>query len=187
LNYRIIGTLVKNTESLGTIIWALFGGAVLMFIWRKYTVIGFVSLGVAMLVSGCNETKVAQCQRLMKAVTEGSTLIDKNKGQQVTTSLQLAKDLEKVTKSIKDMNFKDAEVQKFQIGFVKQFETLSQAIAKAGKALGAAKKAEASSTGRERLQKARTEIDAALTDANKAAKESDSLEDEVKKYCNQPE
>ncbi|MFH7024627.1 MAG: hypothetical protein ACHBN1_04310 [Heteroscytonema crispum UTEX LB 1556] len=158
-----------------------------MFIWRKYTVIGSVSLSVALLVSGCNETKVAQCERLMKKVNEGSALIDKSKGQQVTTSLQLSKDLEKVTKSIKEMNFKDAEVQKFQTDFVQQFETLSQAIAKAGKALGAAKTAEASATGREKLQKARTEIDRALTDANKAAMESDSLEDEVKNYCNQPE
>jgi hypothetical protein len=172
---------------LGTIIWALFCGAVLMFILRKYNVIATVSLSVALLASGCNETKVAQCQRLMKAVNEGSTLIDKNKGQQVTTSLQLAKDLEKVTKTIEQMNLKDPELQKFQKGFVKQFETISQAIAKAGKALGAAKKAEASATGRERMQKARTEIDTALTSANNAAKKSDSLEDEVKTHCNQPE
>ncbi len=185
--HEFTGTLIKTTESLGTIIWVLLIGKVLMSVSRIYTVIAPISLSIAMLVSGCDNSKVAQCDRLLKAVDEGSALIEKNKGQQVTTSLKLAKDLEDVTKSIQQMNLPDPELKKFQDRFVKVFETLSQQITKAGKALGSAKIAQASASGREKIQKARNDIDTALTTAKTTGKQSDALEAEVKKYCSQPE
>jgi transposase len=154
-----------------------------MFVCRKYIVIIPVGLSIALLLSGCDNSKVAQCDRLMKAVSEGNTLIDKNKGQQVTTSLKLATDLEAVTKSLKQMNLQDPQLKKFQDKFVKVFNTLSQQITKAGKALGSAKIAQASQSGREKIQKARADIDTALTSAATTAKQSDALEAEVKKYC----
>jgi hypothetical protein len=163
-------------------------GGVLMFISRTYTVIAHVSLSIALLVTGCSETKVAQCQRLIKVLNEGNSLIDKNKGQQVTTSLQLSKDLATVTKSLEDLNLKDPKLKEFQSRFVKVFDNLSQAIAKAAKALASAKAAEASPSGREKLQKARIEIDTALTAAAKTAgKDSDALVGEMNKYCSQPD
>lgn len=123
----------------------------------------------------------------MKVVSGGNALIEKNKGQQVTTSLKLAQDLEGVTKSLKQMNLQDPELKKYQDKFVKVFDTLSQQITKAGKALGSAKIAQASESGRQRIQKARTDIDTALTSAATTAKQSDALEAEVKKYCSKPQ
>ncbi|OUL27546.1 hypothetical protein [Nostoc sp. 106C] len=159
-----------------------------MFVLRKYNVIVPVSLSIALLMSGCNQNKVTQCQRLIQAVNEGNSLIDKNKGQQVITSLQLSKDLEAVTKSIEDLNLQDPKLKQYQSRFAKVFRNLSQAIAKAAKALSAAKTAEASESGREKLQKARTEIDTALTAVSKTAgKDSDKLVGELNKYCSQPE
>ncbi|MHC5727716.1 MAG: hypothetical protein ACYTXY_27030, partial [Nostoc sp.] len=58
-------------------------------------------------------------------------------------------------------------------------------IAKAAKALGATKTAEASASGREKIQKARTEIDSALTTATTIGKQSDTLMNEMNKYCSQ--
>ncbi|OUL23429.1 hypothetical protein BV378_21010 [Nostoc sp. RF31YmG] len=159
-----------------------------MFVLRKYNVIVPVSLSIALLMTGCNQNKVTQCQRLIQAVNEGNSLIDKNKGQQVITSLQLSKDLEAVTKSIEDLNLQDPKLKQYQSRFAKVFRTLSQAIAKAAKALNVAKTAEASESGREKLQKARTEIDTALTAVSKTAgKDSDKLVGELNKYCSQPE
>jgi PBP1b-binding outer membrane lipoprotein LpoB len=166
----------------------LIAYGVLMSVWRKCTVIAPVSLSVALLLASCSESKVAQCERLIKAVDKGTALIDKNKGQQVTTSLQLSKDLEAVTKEIADMNFKDPKLKEYQGGFVKVFQTLSQAISKAAKALGSAKTAEASSTGRAKIQQARGEIDNTLTSAAKTVgKDADTLETEFKKYCSEKE
>ena len=165
----------------------LTNGGVLMLVRRKYIVIIPVGLSIALLLSGCNNSKVAQCDRLISAVSEGNALIDKNKGQQVTTSLKLAADLEAVTKSLKEMNLPDPELKKYQDEFVKVFDTLGKQITKAGKALGSAKTAQASESGRERIQKARTDIDTAFTSAATTAKQSDALEAEVKKYCSQPE
>ncbi|MBD2165687.1 hypothetical protein H6G04_14915 [Calothrix membranacea FACHB-236] len=159
-----------------------------MFVSRKYTVIIPVSLSIALLMAGCNENKASQCQRLIQAVNEGNSLIDKKKGQQVITSVQLSKDLQAVTKSIEDLNLKDPKLQEFQSRFAKVFRNLSQAIAKAAQGLGLAKNAEASEVGRAKLQKARTEIDTALTAAAKTAgKDSDKLVGDLNKYCSQPE
>jgi hypothetical protein len=160
---------------------------VLMSFLRKYTVIAPVSLSIALFVSSCTENKVSQCQRLIRVVNTGTSLIDNNKGRQVITSIQLSKDLEFVTKSIKELNLKDPKLKEFQSGFVNIFQNLSQSIAKAGRALGATKTADASTSGREKIQKARTEIDSALTTATTLGKQSDTLVNQMNKYCSQPE
>ncbi|MUG94692.1 hypothetical protein F7734_20930 [Scytonema sp. UIC 10036] len=158
-----------------------------MFVLRKYTVIFPVSLSLGVLMTACNESKVNQCQRLMEVVNKGSELIDKNKGQQVITSIQLSKDLQAVSQEIDQQNFKDPKLQEFKNRFVKVFETVSKSIAKAGQALGSAKVANNSSEGRVKIQKARGDIDTALTGAATAAKELDGAASDLNKYCNQPE
>ncbi|QLE57798.1 hypothetical protein [Nostoc sp. TCL26-01] len=157
-----------------------------MSVWRKYNLI--ISLSIALLMTGCIEDKASQCQRLIQVVNAGNSLIEQNKGQQVITSFQLSKDLEAITTSLKELNLTDPNLQDLQSRFAKVFQNLSQAIAKASRALGMAKTAEASSTGREKLQKARSEIDTVLTSAAKTAgKESDMLVEELNKYCVQPQ
>jgi hypothetical protein len=158
-----------------------------MSVWHKYTVITFVSLSIALLVTGCGGNKVSQCQRLIQVVNGGNSLIEQNKGQQVITSYQLSKDLEAITRSLGELNLADPKLKEFQSHFIKIFENLSQAIGKAARALGSAKTAEAKPSGREKLQKARTEIDTALTAAQAAGKESDALVNSLNKYCGQPE
>ncbi|BAB73209.1 all1252 [Nostoc sp. PCC 7120 = FACHB-418] len=155
---------------------------------RKYNFIIPIGITISLLLTGCFEDKTTQCQRLIQVVNAGNSLIEQNKGQQVITSLQLSKDLEAITTSLAELNFTDPNLKEFQTGFIKVFQNISQAIATAGKALGAAKLAEESPTGKEKLKKARTEIDTALTKvANTTGKEADTLVKELNKYCNQPE
>ncbi|MBG1264252.1 hypothetical protein [Nostoc commune] len=158
-----------------------------MSVSHKYTVLASVSLSIALFISSCSENKVSQCQRLIRVVNAGTSLIDKNKGTQVITSIQLSKDLEFVTKSIRELNLKDPKLKEFQSGFVKILKNLSQAIAIAGKALGATKTADTSASGREKIQKARAEIDSALTIATTLGQQSDKLINQMNKYCSQPE
>lgn len=159
-----------------------------MFVVRKYTFIAPVSLITALLVSGCNENKITQCQKLIQVVNQGTSLIENNKGQQVTTSIQLSKDLENVTKSLQELKLSDQKLQQYQGSFAQVFQNLSQAIAKAATALNTAKSAEASPDGRLKIQKARTEIDTALTNAAKTAgKQSDTLGTQLNQYCTQPQ
>ncbi|MBD2343528.1 hypothetical protein [Anabaena subtropica] len=159
-----------------------------MSVCRKYHVIITVSVTISLFLTGCFEDKTTQCQRLIQVVNAGNSLIDQNKGQQVITSLQLSKDLEAISSSLAELNLTDPNLKEFQSGFIKVFQNLSQAIATAGKALGAAKLAEASPTGKEKIKKARTEIDTALTNAaTTTGKESDTLVEELNKYCNQSE
>jgi septal ring factor EnvC (AmiA/AmiB activator) len=154
-------------------------------VWSKYNIIFPVSLIITLLVTGC-ETKISQCQRLIQAVNEGNALIDQNKGKQAITSLQLSKDLEAINTSLEELRLADPKLKEYQSRFQKVFSSLSQAVAKAAKALAAAKSAEASPSGRQKLQKARTEIDTALTAVEKTSgKESDKLMQELNRYCNQ--
>ncbi len=157
-----------------------------MLVWRKYIIVS-VSLSVALLLASCNDSKVAQCERLIKQVNQGTALLEKNKGAQVTTSLKLAKDLEDVTKKVRNLNFGDEKLQGFQSKFVKVFETFSKNINKAARALGATKSAQASAAGREKIQKAREDIDTALKTAGDSAKQFDTSVSELNKYCSKPQ
>jgi uncharacterized protein YhaN len=162
------------------------GNGVSMLVWRKYIIVP-VSLSIALLLASCNDSKVAQCERLVKQTSQGTALLEKNKGSQVTTSLQLAKDLEDMAKKVRDLNFGDEKLVEFQARFVKVFEDLSQNIDKAGKALGAAKTAQATVAGRETIQKARGDIDTALKTAGDRAKQLDASITELNQYCSKPE
>jgi chromosome segregation ATPase len=150
---------------------------------RKFIVMVPVSL--TLLMTSCSDSKVVQCQRLIKQVNEGIELIEKDKGSQVITSGKLAKELEDVTQKMRELNVKDPKLKDYQNNFVKVFESLSQNIAKASKALASAKTAQASVEGRNTIQKAREEIDTSLKKASDIAKQSDSAASELKKYCSQ--
>jgi hypothetical protein len=160
----------------------------MLMLFSRYPVIAPVSLSIALLITSCSESKISQCQRLMTVVNQGTSLIDIKKGQQVSTSLKLSKDLKNVTKSIQELNLKDPKLQEFETKFIKVFDNLSAAIAKASQALGDTKTAEASLDGRVKIEKARKDIDSILTTAAKTAgKESDSLGLQLNKYCSQEE
>lgn len=151
--------------------------------WRKLIVIATVSLSFTPLLSSC-EDQFNQCQRLIQVVNVGNSLIEPNKGEQVVTSLQLSRDLQVITKSLKRLNLSDPNLKEFQSSFAQIFDNLSQAIAKASQALGTTKNAAASPASREEIQKARTEIDKSLTlAAETAGKKSDALAAELNKYC----
>lgn len=150
---------------------------------RKYIIIASCCLSITVFMTACNDSKTAQCERLIKEVNKGTELIEKSKGQQVTTSLKLAQDLKVVTQEIKDLTLKDPKLIDFQSRFVNLFETLSLSIAKAATALNSAKTAKASSEGRVVIQKARGDIDTALTHAASAAHQSDSLANQMNQHC----
>jgi hypothetical protein len=154
---------------------------------RKNNIIVAISVSLTLLLVGCNDNKASQCQRLIKTVNDGNSLVEINKGTQVATSLKLAKDLQTATKKIEQLNLKDPKLKEYQTRFVKVFTTLSQNINKAAKALNTAKLAKASTFGRQQIQTARSEIDNALKAAEIAAKQSDVLATQVNKYCSQPE
>lgn len=158
-----------------------------MFSCDKYTVIGLMGLFISLAIAGCSETKAAQCEKFIQEVNRGTSLLEKNKGSQVTTSLQLSKDLGEISKSIQGLNFQDETLKEYQTQFTKIFSTFSENIEKAGKALGAAKNAQADPTGRNQVKQSRSDIDAAFKVVEKAAKESDQLANKLNKYCSQVE
>ncbi|NRB07694.1 MAG: hypothetical protein HRU34_10980 [Richelia sp.] len=153
-----------------------------MGIRNNYILLTPIYLCFTLLVFAC-ESQVSQCQRLMKMVDQGNNLIDKNKGYQVTTSSQLAKDLKKITQSLTRSKFQDPKLIEFNSKFATIFKTWNQQIGKASKALGTTKAAKASQEGRMAIKKAREEIDTSLTDAQSTAKQFDTLFKQFNDYC----
>jgi len=155
-----------------------------MSIFHQCNLIILISLVLTLVVAGCSGPKSSQCNRLINIVNKGVSIIDVNKGKQVETSLQMSKDLIDVTKSLKEANIADPKLQELQGNFVKVFQDLSQAITKASQALDLAKNAEASTSGRLKIENARSQIDTALTTAaTTAGKKSDELGNQLNKYC----
>ena len=150
-----------------------------------FKIITPLSLSLALLVGGCEETKKAQCQRLIQTIAEGTSLVQSKKGYQVVTSLQLAQDLDKAAEKLEKLNLEDRKLQEYKNSFAQIFKNMSQEVYKAGKALDASKVAEASKSGRGKIRKARTDIKLALNTALKYGKQSDKLEIEIGNYCQQ--
>ncbi|AKG23184.1 hypothetical protein [Calothrix sp. 336/3] len=156
-----------------------------MVVRSKYFAISTVSLSISLLLASCNPSKQSQCEQLITAVNQGTILLDKNKGSQVTTSVQLANDLQATSKKIQELNIQDPKLKRLQSDFATNFRSLSQHITKAAKALSTTKAAEANATGRSKIQQARNEIDNSLKAAAIAAKKSDTLAVQLNKYCSQ--
>jgi hypothetical protein len=151
---------------------------------RKYTVIVPMSLTIALLMTSCDNSKTSQCQRLITVVNQGTSLIDQNKGTQVTTSLQLSQDLQNITKSIEELRLTDPKLQKFKGSFAKIFNNLSQAIAQSASALSTAKTAKTSTADKVKIQQAKIKINSTLTAAAKTSgKESDNVSQQLNRYC----
>ncbi len=158
-----------------------------MFVRHRYIVIGLVGWVVSIAIAGCAETKLAQCEKLIGKVNQGISLLEKNKGSQVTTSLQLARDLKEVSKSTQDLNLSDPTLKGYQTQFVDIFNTVSENIDKAAKALGTSKNAKADTEGRKKIKQARNEINTAGKKNEQAAKKSDQIANQLSKYCAQKE
>lgn len=155
-------------------------------LFTRYPLIAPVSLTIALLINSCSESKISQCQRLIKVVNHGTSLIDTKKAQEASKSFQLSKDLKNVTQSIQQLNLQDPILQKFQPRFIRVFDNLSLAIAKAANALEETKQITSSSDGETKIIKLRKQIDSTLTTAAKTAgKESDSLGLQLNQYCSQ--
>lgn len=91
--------------------------------------------------------------------------------------MQLAKDLEDITKEIKDADIKDPKLKEFRNGYVNVFETFTQEIAKAAQALNSTNTVNQDARhASEQMQKDRENIDASLTQAGTTAgKQADTL------------
>ncbi|MEM6400765.1 MAG: hypothetical protein AAF757_11095 [Cyanobacteria bacterium P01_D01_bin.116] len=160
-----------------------------MFNSNKYRVIACLNLSISMafLITGCSESKQAECQRFIKLVNQGNSLIEKNKGSQVVLSLELAKDLQDVTEKIEKQNFQDEKLEDLKNQYVKNFATKSKNIESAAKALGSAKTAEVSPQGRDQVRQAKKDIETSLKQVKNAAEESDTLANQLNEYCTQTE
>ncbi|MBW4683045.1 MAG: hypothetical protein KME19_23615 [Microcoleus vaginatus WJT46-NPBG5] len=142
-----------------------------------------VSAAVVVLVAGCGNNKVAECNTLIEAINKGHGLVTNFKGNDAAAANKLAEDLDKITKELETVKLKDDKLKGFQTRFSKIYQDLGTAFRTTGKALGTASAAQPTQAGVQQVQKAKTEVEAAGKAAEQAAQKADVLATEINSYC----
>lgn len=157
---------------------------------KQWAIFCLSNLIMGVAIAGCTPTKVAQCENFIQAASQGISLLQANqtnKVTQVTTSLQLAKDLGESAKSIENLNIQDPTLKDIQTQFVSVFNDFSKNFEKHGKALGASKNAPVDAQVGDKLKQTRTEIEAAAEALKPLAERSQQLASQLDSYCKQKE
>jgi hypothetical protein len=99
-----------------------------------------VAAAIALLLTGCGESKVAQCNKVIKIANQAALLGQQYgkdpksaKGSQGLT--EFASKIDQVTTEMKGLAIKDEQLQGFQGRFIKLYEDISKGLNEAATAI----------------------------------------------------
>ncbi|MEH2282408.1 MAG: hypothetical protein V7K90_13945 [Nostoc sp.] len=139
----------------------------------KQSFILSVTTAIALLFAGCGESKVAQCNKVIKVANQGSTLgqeFGKNpnpaKGSKALT--ELAGKIDPLAKEMKALEVKDEKLQIFQGRFLTLYQNISKELNNAATAID-----------KKNLPAAK----GFLVSLQKSSNEESSIVKEINSYC----
>ncbi|PHM10023.1 hypothetical protein [Nostoc sp. 'Peltigera malacea cyanobiont' DB3992] len=139
----------------------------------KQSFILSVTTAIALLFAGCGESKVAQCNKIIKVANQGSTLgqeFTKNpnpaKGSKALT--ELAGKIDPLAKEMKALEIKDEKLQGFQGRFLTLYQNISKELNNAATAID-----------KKNLPAAK----GFLVSLQKSSSEESSIVNEINSYC----
>jgi ABC-type polar amino acid transport system ATPase subunit len=142
-----------------------------------------VSAVIILGLTGCGESKVAQCNKLIDAINQGHTLVTSFEGNDAAAANKLATELEGITQQLNAVSLKDPKLVEYRQRFSGVYQELAKAFRTTGTALKTASDAKPTQDGVERVQKAKEEVKAAGKVAEESAKKADQLAGEINTYC----
>ncbi|MDZ7955257.1 MAG: hypothetical protein RMY16_17015 [Nostoc sp. DedQUE12b] len=132
-----------------------------------------VTTAIALLFAGCGESKVAQCNKVIKVANQASTLgqqFGKNpnpaKGSKALT--ELAGKIDPLAKEMKALEIKDEKLQGFQGRFLTLYQNISKELNNAATAID-----------KKNLPAAK----GFLVSLQKSSREESSIVNEINSYC----
>ncbi|AFY32710.1 hypothetical protein [Calothrix sp. PCC 7507] len=141
-------------------------------IFKKTTILS-ATTAIAFLFAGCGESKVAQCNKIVKvsnqAVTAGQEFGNNpqpKKGSKALT--EAANKIEQITKDMQALEIKDEKLQGYQGRFLKLYENTSKGLKDTAAALDKKNLAEANRS---------------LASLKKGSSEEAALVKEINSYC----
>lgn len=139
----------------------------------KQTVMLSTTAAIALLVTGCGESKVTQCNKIVKIANQAATIgqeFGKNpKPQQGSKSLtEVAGQIDQVASDMKAVEVKDEKLQGFQGRFITLYQDTSKALRNAAGAWD--KKNFKAATG-------------FLVDLKKSTSKETAIVQEINSYC----
>lgn len=140
-------------------------------------------LAIAIALTGCGESKVAQCNKLIEVVNKGRTISQSVEGTDAETMKKLSSDLATLSQEIQAVEVADESLQGFQSRFVKIYQDLGQASASVATALEQLGTIEPNQQGLEAAQKLQADVENASKLGDQAAKDEEALVTEVNTYC----
>lgn len=139
---------------------------------RRYFVLVPLSVFLSLLTISCSESKVSQCNKIIKiankAATEATSITNGGQTSDPKTMLKAADAFEKVSKEMEALNISDEKLQDYQSRFMIMYRDHSTATRDYVTAF---------------QKKDRSAVDAALVDVQKAATPEKQLVDDINNYC----
>jgi DNA repair ATPase RecN len=146
--------------------------------------LGVASTVLAVLLVGCGESKVAQCNKLITVVNKGQQISQSIKGMDAPAMKKLSTDLGGLSKEISAVEVADEKLKGFQGRFVKIYDDLSSASSKVGSALEEIEKNKKPTPETlKKLKQLQSDVAAASKTSEAAAASEKGLVQEVNTYC----
>lgn len=145
-------------------------------------VVGFLG-GMGFLFVSSTLSKSYQCHKLIAAIDRGGKEVRKLEGTDADDAVALATQLEKISTKVLDLELSDATLKPFPTRLGESYEQLSQAFRDMGEAIAVVDAAPVSKAGLDQVKEARKKAESAGKLANQAAKNADTVADEIKSYC----
>ncbi|TAD79592.1 MAG: hypothetical protein EA001_03840 [Oscillatoriales cyanobacterium] len=146
--------------------------------------LGVASTVLAVLLVGCGEGKVAQCNKLITVVNKGQQISESIKGMDAPAMRKLSTDLGGLSKEISAVELADEKLKGFQGRFVKIYNDLSEASASVGTALTEIEKNKKPTPETpKKLKQLQADVAAASKTGESAANSEKKLVQEVNTYC----
>lgn len=148
---------------------------------EKWTLL--VSL-VSLLLVGCGESKVVQCNKLIGVINKGQAIASTGiNGNDPTAMNQLATNLEGLSQETKGVSVEDTQLKDFQTRFAQVYQTLGQASRTIANAMTTVKQTPSAGANAAKLKQAQSDAQSATQTALKAAQDENKLVTDLNNYC----
>ncbi len=139
---------------------------------------------VCLLLIGCGESKVVQCNKLIGVINKGQAIASAGiNGNDPTAMNQLATNLEGLSQETKGVSIQDAQLKDFQTRFAQVYQTLAQASRSIANAMTTVKQTPTTGPNAAKIKQAQADAQSATQNALKAAQDENKLVTDLNSYC----
>ncbi len=173
---------------------------------HRYSTLAAVSVIMASFITGCGESKLAQCNKLADIINKGEPTLNKmgnemenlGKGKEPNNLKEVKKqavkgaalfkksasEMDSLTQQIKSVKLEDEKLLGFQKRYAQALEEASQSIRGMGQQMNDLSKIDETPASLKKIEKIESNIESLSKKGDKASKAADKVVGELNSYCN---